>query len=249
MTDKEQACSDDLCDPSTKTTNNISRNADYQSITNTLSIEIVSDIICPWCYIGKRRIERALEQVDFANRIEIIWRPFQLNPTMPKEGVNRRQYRTQKFGTWEYSLSLDAQVTSAARELGLPFNFALVEKTPNTFDGHRLLWFADKHGNQSELAETLFKAYFCDGLDIGNSAVLVKLAGKSGLDERASRVFLESSEGIAEVSQEEEKARTLGVNSVPSFFANGELLFSGAQAPEDIRLILENAKKELLAKS
>ncbi len=103
--------------------------------------------------------------------------------------------------------------------------------------------------NKVSLQRRFFKAYFCDGLDIGNSAVLVKLAGKSGLDEKASRAFLEGSEGIAEVSQEEEKARTLAVNSVPSFFANGELLFTGAQAPEDIRLILENAKKELLAKS
>ncbi len=156
MTDKEQSCSDDLCDLTTKTTNNVSRNADFRSSTKKLSLEIVSDIICPWCYIGKRRFERALEQIDFADRIEIIWQPFQLNPNMPKDGVNRRQYRTKKFGSWEYSLSLDAQVTSAARDLGLPFNFALVEKTPNTFDGHRLLWYAHKHGKQSELAETLF---------------------------------------------------------------------------------------------
>ena len=249
MIDKEQACSDDLCDPSAKGTNYTSLNTDYRSNTNMLSIEIVSDIICPWCYIGKRRFERALELTDFADRIKVIWQPFQLNPNMPKDGLNRRQYRTQKLGTWEYSLSLDAQVTAAAREVGLPFNFALVEKTPNTFNGHRLLWYAHKHGKQNELAETLFKAYFCEGSDIGDSAVLVRLAGKSGLDERATRVFLESSEGIAEVGQEEEKARNLGVNSVPTFFADGEPLFSGAQAPEDIRFMLENAKKEILAKS
>ncbi len=179
MTDKEQSCSDDLCDRPQRRQITFHETQFTEAARRSCRLEIVSDIICPWCYIGKRRFERALEQIDFADRIKIIWQPFQLNPNMPKDGVNRRQYRTKKFGTWEYSLSLDAQVTSAARDLCLPFNFALVEKTPNTFDGHRLLWYAHKHGKQNELAETLFKAYFCDGLDIGNSAVLVKLAGKS----------------------------------------------------------------------
>ena len=207
----------------------------------TILVEIVSDLICPWCYIGKRRFEAALTQIDFLDRVKVVWRPFQLNPDMPRGGLDRRQYRMKKFGSWEHSQKLDAQVAEAGLEMGITFNYAIAEKTPNTFLGHRLVWYAYQKGKQDQVVEALFKAYFSDGLDIGDLETLVKVAVNAGLEEQHVSEFLRSTDGTEEVQEEEARGKSLGVNGVPAFILNGQPMFAGAQDPTTIVKHLKQA--------
>ena len=131
-----------------------------------LLIEIASDVICPWCYIGKRRLEKAIAALDRQHEVRVRWLPFQLNPTMPKEGISRRDYRTKKFGSWERSLELDAQVAASGAAEGIHFAFDRTERTPNTLDAHRLIWLADQHAIQDAIMEAQFRAYFVKGRDL-----------------------------------------------------------------------------------
>jgi predicted DsbA family dithiol-disulfide isomerase len=142
--------------------------------TEQLKIEVISDSICPWCYVGKRRLERALALLGNP-LIEVEWKPFQLNPTMPREGMNRRDYRTRKFGSWEHSRALDAQVRAAGAEVGILFAHNKIERTPNTLASHQLIWLAGHNGRQDAVVESIFRAYFCEGRDIGEPAVLLEL--------------------------------------------------------------------------
>ena len=125
-----------------------------------LSVDVISDVICPWCYIGKRRLENAIAAAD--EQVSVRWHPFQLNPTMPSEGISRKEYRTRKFGSWERSKELDANVSTVGESEGIHFDFDNIERTPNTVDAHRLIWLADQHGCQDEVVEALFRAYFTD---------------------------------------------------------------------------------------
>src|SRR5579871_4952132 len=134
-----------------------------------LAVDVISDVICPWCYIGKRRLERAVTALDRQHEVRVRWLPFQLNPTMPREGIGRREYRTRKFGNWERSLELDARVAAVGEAEGIQFAFDRIERTPNTLDAHRLIWLADKEGIQDAVVEALFRAYFRDGRDISNA--------------------------------------------------------------------------------
>src|SRR5580700_7293928 len=127
-----------------------------------LHIDIISDVICPWCYIGKRRLEKAITALDRQHEVQVRWLPFQLNPTMPKEGISRRDYRIKKFGSWERWLELDARVIEVGKAEDINFAFDKIERTPNTFDAHRLIWLADKDGVQDAVVEALFRAYFTD---------------------------------------------------------------------------------------
>src|SRR3954451_21913305 len=138
-----------------------------------LLIDVISDLICPWCYIGKRRLEKAVAAVKGRHEVRVRWLPFQLNPTMPKDGISRREYRTRKFGSWERSLALDAKVVEAGKSEGIPFAFDRIERTPNTLDAHRLVWLADKEGVQDAVVEALFRAYFTDGRDSSNRQMLL----------------------------------------------------------------------------
>src|SRR5258707_14945263 len=147
-----------------------------------LAIDIVSDVICPWCFIGKRRFEKALRLRPPEVEIEVHWRPYELNPDMPAEGIDRKLYRTRKFGSWEHSQALDAQVAQAGAGDGIPFAFDRMERTPNTFDAHRLIWLAGKQGAQAAVVEALFRAYFLDARDIGDREVLAQVAGAAGLN-------------------------------------------------------------------
>jgi len=133
-----------------------------------LSVDVISDVICPWCFIGKRRLERAVAALHGSHEVRVRWLPFQLNPQMPKEGVSRREYRTRKFGSWERSQELDAQVAEAGEAEGIHFAFDRMERTPNTLEAHRLIWLADTEGVQDAVVESLFRAYFTDGRDISN---------------------------------------------------------------------------------
>ena len=133
-------------------------------------------MICPWCYIGKRRLEKAI--AAHGGPVQVRWLPFQLNPTMPKEGISRREYRTKKFGSWERSQELDAKVAAAGKAEGIHFAFDQIERTPNTLDAHRLIWLADKEGVQDAVVEALFRAYFTDGRDISNRQTLLDVVAR-----------------------------------------------------------------------
>src|SRR4029077_7022477 len=126
------------------------------SVVMALLVDVISDVICPWCFIGKRRLEKAVAAVD--GPVGVRWLPFQLNPAMPKEGVSRREYRTRKFGSWERSLELDARVIAVGKSEGISFAFDRIDRTPNTFDAHRLIWLAERHGVQDAVVEALFRA-------------------------------------------------------------------------------------------
>ena len=195
------------------------------------TIDVVSDVICPWCFIGKRRLEKALKLLDSPLDVQVAWRPFQLNPQMPPEGVERRAYRTSKFGSWDRSLALDAQVAAAAAEDGITFGFDRMTRTPNTFDAHRLIWLAQRLGVQDAVVEKLFRGYFEDGLNLNDRPTLVHLAADGGIQASAAERLLAGDEGKAEVLREEAHYKSLGVSGVPAFFLNGKPAFSGAVAP------------------
>ena len=199
-------------------------------------IDVWSDLVCPWCYVGKRRLERALAGRE--KEVEVVWRPYELNPTMPKAGLPRAEYRKAKFGSLERSRELEERVIEAGRSVDLPFEFGRIERTPNTFDGHRLMWLARREGRQGEMAEQLFRAYFLEGRDLGDRAVLVGAAERAGLDARG---FLEGEGGAKEVREEEAEGSALGVQGVPFFVFAGRVALSGAQPPETILEALRNA--------
>ena len=192
-------------------------------------IDIVSDAICPWCYIGKRQLERALATLAQEDlHFSVHWNPFQLNPDMPKEGRDRAAYRAWKFGSAERVQQADARVAQAAAGVGLPFRQDLMLRTPNTIDAHRLVWFGGQKGVQDAVMEAIFAAYFTQGCDIGDHAVLADCAAEAGLDPAEAARFLAGDVAEHEMLAADQAAREAGVNGVPSFFLDGYGLFSGA---------------------
>ena len=194
----------------------------------TLAIEVISDAICPWCWVAKRRLERALEALAPDITASVTWRPFELNPGMPKAGVDRHAYRSAKFGSWQRSQALDAQVAAAGRSDGLVFNHDKMERTPNTVDAHRLIWLAGQLRKQDAVVEGLFAAYFNEGRDVGDQAVLADVGASAGLDRAMILAMLASDEGQAEVQSELQRAVSLRVSGVPTVLVDGVPLFSGA---------------------
>jgi predicted DsbA family dithiol-disulfide isomerase len=208
---------------------------------NTLNIEIYSDLICPWCYIGKRRMQAGLKLLGKEFTPKIVWRPFQLNPDMPIAGMNRKTYRTKKFGSWERSLAMDAEVAATGKSLGIEFNYDKVLMTPNTLSGHRLLWWAGQRNQQEPLAEALFRAYFTEGRDVGRHEVLAEIAAETGLTKTEAHAFLDSDAGTKEVSQETTKGLRLGLQGVPFFIVNGVAAVAGAQNPQTFLEVFQHA--------
>jgi predicted DsbA family dithiol-disulfide isomerase len=196
------------------------------------SIAIYSDLICPWCYIGKRRMEEALRQLPAGTQVSRSWHPFQLNPDMPREGLNRKMYRSKKFGSWERSQELDAQVTAAGKTVGLEFRYDLQTHTPNTFDSHRLVWLAGTSGVQDAVVEALFRAYFCEGANFADQTKLIEVGASGGMDVAKLERFFASDEGASAVREEEQRARVLGISGVPLYVINEAVSFSGAQPAE-----------------
>jgi predicted DsbA family dithiol-disulfide isomerase len=188
-------------------------------------------VICPWCYVGKRRLERALKAWDGVP-VNIRWRPFQLNPTMPRNGMDRRQYLEAKFGGSAAAQSTYEQVSTAGVEEGIPFAFDRIARTPNTFAAHRLIWLAGQHGKQDEMVEMLFRQYFLESGDIGKIETLSQAAAHAGLDRAAIETFLAGDVGVEEVKAEEAAGHRVGIWGVPYFVFNGANALSGAQPPE-----------------
>jgi predicted DsbA family dithiol-disulfide isomerase len=195
----------------------------------TLTIDIISDVICPWCYIGKRRLEKALAAQH--HEVRVRWLPFQLNPTMPKEGISRREYRTRKFRTWERSQELDATVIEVGKAEGIDFALDQIERTQNTLESHRLVWLAGKEGVQDAVVEALFRAYFTEGRDISNRQMLIDVVAEAGLDRASTEDVLNGDDGLEAIREAGEQARRLRVEGVPFFVINGRITLSGAQQP------------------
>lgn len=193
-------------------------------------VDVISDVICPWCYIGKRRLEKAI--TAHGEAVKVRWHPFQLNPTMPKEGISRKEYRTRKFGSWERSLELDAKVIAVGETEGIHFAFDKTERTPNTIDAHRLIWLAGQNDCQDAVVEALFQAYFTKGRDIGNRQILIDVAAEAGLDRQAAEAMLNSDEGMNVIQEAGELSRRHGVTGVPFFIINQTITLSGAHEPE-----------------
>ena len=196
-----------------------------------IKIDIFSDVVCPWCYVGKKRLERALAQRP-GDAVEILWHPFQLNPAAPAAGLPRQEYLSRKFGGPERLRMLDARMKEVGAAEGIDFRQEKIARTPNTLEAHRLMWWAAQDGRQNALADALFRAYFTEGRDIGDRAVLAGVAGAAGLDPARAAAFLTSAEGREEVLGEERMAKDAGLNAVPFFIINNQTVVQGAEAPE-----------------
>lgn len=205
-----------------------------------LLIEIVYDLVCPWCYLGVRRLFRTMRRrPDLL--FELCWRPFLLNPDMPRAGMARSDYVIRKFGGEERARRLYASITEIGGSEGVEFRFDRIRRTPSSVDAHRLVRWATPYGRSSEVAEALFAAHFADGYDIGDPAVLRAVAGGAGLDQVASMQFLRSDEDVDAVHADNLRAHRLGINGVPCFVVAGRHAIAGAQEPEVIERLLDVA--------
>ena len=211
--------------------------------TPPLSIDIVSDVVCPWCYIGKRKLEAALAQ-HARDDVRVRWLAFQLNPDIPAGGVDRRSYLERKFGGPERAKQIYARINAAGHQVGLAFDFDRIVRQPNTVDAHRLTaWAQDLDPVAADaLVERLFRAYFVDGIDIGDIDALASVAGDAGFNAAAARAWLASDAGRAAIEAEERRSRALGVTGVPFFVFNQRLAVSGAQPPEVLLEAMEQAE-------
>lgn len=196
-----------------------------------MEIDIYFDLVCPWCYIGKHRLERALaNRPDLQPRI--CWRPFQLNPGMPRGGMDRGAYLATKFGGPERARQIHAMITDTAARDGLPLNLDRITRTPNTLDGHRLVrWVAARGSDAGAAVEAIFRAYFADGLDIGDVDVLIGIAVSLGYGADEIRSHLTSDAEIAAILSSDAAARRMGIQAVPCFVFAGRYALSGAQEP------------------
>ena len=196
-----------------------------------ISIDLFSDPICPWCYIGKRRLEEALAiRPDI--RVEIEWHGFQLNPMMLHDGMNRSDYLSLKFGNPDNARRLYENIEGVGQQAGIAFNFERIAVTPNTINAHRLIRLAGQYGVQNDVVERLFAAYFIDGENIGDIMTLASIGDAAGIDRETAQTFLESGEDIEAVKSDDMQARQLGIQGVPFFILDHQYAVSGAQEPE-----------------
>jgi predicted DsbA family dithiol-disulfide isomerase len=203
-------------------------------------IEIVSDVVCPWCFIGKRRLERAVKLLQLED-VQLRWRAFDLNPGTPKEGVRWQEHMIRKFGSADYAQRLEAHVAAEGAKDGIALRFDRIERLPNTLDAHRLSWLAGQQGKQAAVVERLFEAYFTDGQDIGSPEVLTRIGKEAGIDVDSVADLWASDSGVAEVLAEQNDSRLQGVGGVPAFFLNGVPIASGAQKPELLASLIDSA--------
>ncbi len=196
-----------------------------------ITLDILSDPICPWCYIGKTNLDRAL-QAHPDHPFIIQWQPYQLNPNMPPEGVDRRQYLETKFGGQAGAVQVYSQIDQAARAAGLEINFEAIARTPNTMDAHRLIHWALIEGRQTAAVSSLFRAYFQEGRDIGDKKVLCEIAESIGMDAAMTKRLLDSDTDCAEIRERDFEARKMGVKAVPTFIVAKQAVVPGAQKTE-----------------
>jgi predicted DsbA family dithiol-disulfide isomerase len=218
------------------------------STLKPLTIDIVSDVVCPWCYIGKRRIENALKLVPDVP-VEVNFRPFFLNPWVPREGISREDYLTTKFGSVEAYKGIAGRVVAAAGEEGLSYRPDMVKRQPNTIDCHRLIHWAEAIGKAAEMKQRLMELYFRDGGDLTDVNVLVQAAADVGLDAEETRRRLATDEDVALISAQAEEAASKGISGVPTFVFAQKYAVSGAQAPEQLAAALRQVSAEVNAQA
>lgn len=210
----------------------------------TVKLDILSDPICPWCYIGKTHLDKALADVP-DHPFVIEWHPFQLNPDMPREGMDRREYLERKFGGKEGAVKAYAPVVEHAEKAGLSINFEGMTRTPNTLDAHRLIHWAGIEGKQSLIVDALFEAYFVKARDIGDHDVLTELAEEAGLDAAAIRRLLEGDSDVETIQSRDAHSRKMGVTSVPTFIVANQHAVPGAQQPELWKQVIADIQHQL----
>jgi predicted DsbA family dithiol-disulfide isomerase len=213
-----------------------------------LKIDIVSDVVCPWCYIGKRRIENALALVPDVP-VEVHWRPFFLNAWVPREGISRDEYLTTKFGSPEAYKGIAGRVVAAAEEEGLSYRPDLVKRQPNTIDCHRLIHWAEAQGKAAEMKQRLMELYFRDGGDLTDMDVLVQAAADVGLDPAETRRRLATDEDIALLSGQAQEASDKGISGVPTFVFAQKYAVSGAQPAEQLARAIRQVSAEVNAQA
>jgi predicted DsbA family dithiol-disulfide isomerase len=194
-------------------------------------IDVVSDVVCPWCFIGKRRLENAIA-LNPDIPVEVHWRPYFLNDWIPREGISREQYLTTKFGSPERYKGIAKRVAAAASAEGLTYAMDKISRQPNTLDSHRLIRWAEKIGKAAEMKQRLMDLYFTEGADLTDRAVLVRAAADVGLDADTIREALASEQDVAEIEREALSAKEARIEGVPCFILGGKFAVSGAQAPE-----------------
>jgi predicted DsbA family dithiol-disulfide isomerase len=218
------------------------------SALKPLTIDIVSDVVCPWCYIGKHRIEEALKQVTDVP-VEVNWRPFFLNPWVPREGISREEYLTTKFGSVEAYKGIAGRVVAAAEQEGLSYRPELVARQPNTIDCHRLIHWADAIGKAPEMKQRLMELYFRDGGDLTDVNVLVQAAADCGLDTSDVRARLATDEDVALVSDNAQEAAEKGISGVPTYVFAQKYAVSGAQDPQMLARAIRQVSAEINAQA
>ena len=213
----------------------------------SLVVDVFADIACPWCYIGERRLHRAIDALRTETpglEAEVRWRPFQLQPDLPADGLPWRPFAEHKFGGWDAAQDSFRYVERAARTDDIEFRFEDIARAANTTDAHRLLLFAETRGRTASIAEALFRAYFTEGRDIGDLDTLVEIGAAEGLDEGDVRAFLESDLGRAEVQAAQEAAERMGISGVPFYIIDRRYALSGAQPEQAFREVLKQALAE-----
>ena len=212
-----------------------------------IKLDILSDPICPWCFIGKSNLDKALQ--DNPNHPFVIeWHPFQLNPNMPANGVDRRTYLETKFGGQKGAIDVYSQIDAAAQKAGLDINWPGITRTPNTFNAHRLIHWAGIEGRQIPIVAALFKAYFLDGRDIGNTDDLIEIAENCGMDGAATGRLFASDSDVEALQKREAHSREMGVTSVPTFIVDNHAVVTGAQPPDLWADVIRDFNADMSAK-
>lgn len=209
-----------------------------------IKVDVVSDVVCPWCYIGKRRLEAAISKVKGDIEVEVNYLPFELNPNIPSEGADQKLYLEAKFGSSDRYRQLTAHVTSIAGQEGLHFDFAKQTIMPNTLNAHRLIQFAGTLGVQDAVKEALMKAYFEDGVDLSNNENLLTIAERAGLDRKGAEQLLSSDKDVDAVREMENLSKRRGITGVPFFIINDKYGVSGAQPHDTLAQIFKDACAE-----
>jgi predicted DsbA family dithiol-disulfide isomerase len=211
----------------------------------TVQIELISDVVCPWCFIGKRRLEQALarlREMPAAPDVNVAWLPFQLNPDLPETGIDRADYLRRKFG--HAAPQIYARMAGAGRSVGIAFAFDAIARQPNTVAAHQLIALAGSAGRQDQMVETLFRAYFLEGADLTQRATLIALAQRSGIDPARAAACLDDPLQRQAVLDAERDGRELGVEGVPLFLFNRRLAVSGAHEPQVLLGAIEQAARD-----
>ena len=202
---------------------------------NQVKIDIVSDVVCPWCAIGYKKLSEAMTQLDDEISFDVNWKPYELHPEIPKEGFDKKEYYKIKFGESSESSNRFNFITEEAKKVGLEFNFKKSKNLPNTFLAHRLLWFCRSKNKQDVLAQALFHAYFSDGRDVGNKDELIEISSENGLNRKEIKEFFQTNIGHKEVLREENRAKEMNIFSVPTYIFNKKYLLVGGQESDTFK--------------